>query len=255
MSTNQFKCHDGIEPLNNINYYDWSYAQKIMLIRKQFWGIVSGDEPKPLGSLNHVTVKAWVRKDKEALASIVGNVDKSQYHLTCPAKSSKMAWDAIECHHTTSGLGSIVAMWRQLFRMKKAGDDMTMWEHIGIIQSTIDKLKSLGEECSDCQVITIIMEPLPVSYKNLIIAPDSHPDHNKLDYIISCIFNEETHQKEEHDHSLITSSSSSASDLALLAAARQAPLDRCHARSMSKGVILQNSHTLYVSKAEAQRAD
>ncbi len=28
-----------------------------------------------------------------------------------------------------------------------------------------------------------------------------------------------------------------------------------HARSVSKGVILQNSHTLHVSKAEAQRAD
>ncbi|KAK0209804.1 hypothetical protein IW262DRAFT_1228467, partial [Armillaria fumosa] len=84
--------------------------------------IVSGDEPKPLGSPNHVTVKAWVRKDEEALASIVGNIDKSQYHLTCPAKTSKMAWDAIERYHTTSGLGSIVATWRQLFRMKKAGE-------------------------------------------------------------------------------------------------------------------------------------
>ncbi len=30
---------------------------------------------------------------------------------------------------------------------------------------------------------------------------------------------------------------------------------RCHARSMSKGVILQNPHTLHVSKAEAQRVD
>ncbi len=29
----------------------------------------------------------------------------------------------------------------------------------------------------------------------------------------------------------------------------------CHARSVSKGVILQNSHTLHVSEAEAQRAD
>ncbi len=29
----------------------------------------------------------------------------------------------------------------------------------------------------------------------------------------------------------------------------------CHARSMSKRVILQNPHTLLVSKAEAQRAD
>ncbi len=29
----------------------------------------------------------------------------------------------------------------------------------------------------------------------------------------------------------------------------------CHARSMSKGVILQNPHTLHISKAEAQRAD
>ncbi len=30
---------------------------------------------------------------------------------------------------------------------------------------------------------------------------------------------------------------------------------RCHARSVSKGVILQNPHTLHVSKAEAWRAD
>ncbi len=30
---------------------------------------------------------------------------------------------------------------------------------------------------------------------------------------------------------------------------------RCHARNVSKGVILQNLHTLCISKAEAQRAD
>ncbi len=30
---------------------------------------------------------------------------------------------------------------------------------------------------------------------------------------------------------------------------------RCHARNVSKGVILQNLHTLRVSKTEAQRAD
>ncbi len=29
----------------------------------------------------------------------------------------------------------------------------------------------------------------------------------------------------------------------------------CHARNVSKGVILQNLHTLCISKAEAQRVD
>ncbi|SJK97842.1 uncharacterized protein ARMOST_01097 [Armillaria ostoyae] len=221
-----------VEKLDNTNYYDWAYAQKLQLIKKRLWDTVNGNDTKPLGSPNHVTVKAWVRKDEEALATIVGNVHKSQYHLTRPATTSKMAWDALEQYHTTTGLGSIVATWRQLFRMKKAEEGVSLRDHIGMIQSTVDKLKSLGEDCSDRQVIAIIMETLPSSYESLIIALDSHPSHNKLEYVISRIFNEEVRQKEEHDHATAISSSSMASDQALLASARRAPIDRstitCH---------------------------
>ncbi len=107
-----------------------------------------------------------------------------------------------------------------------------MQDHIGMIQSMVDKLKSLGEDCSDRQVIAIIMETLPLSYESLIIALDSHPSHNKLKYVILCIFNEEVCQKEEHDHATAISSSSMASDQALLASACCAPIDRstitCH---------------------------
>ncbi len=116
--------------------------------------------------------------------------------------------------------------------MKKAEEGVSLQDHIGMIQSTVNKLKLLREDCSDRQVIIIIMETLPLLYKSLIIALDSHPSHNKLEYVISCIFNKEVRQKEEHDHATAISSSLMASDQALLASAHRAPIDHstitCH---------------------------
>ncbi len=57
---------------DNTHYYDWAYVQKLQLTEERLWE--SGDR---------VMVKAWVKRDEEVLATIVGNVHNSQCHLTC----------------------------------------------------------------------------------------------------------------------------------------------------------------------------
>ncbi len=188
-------------PLDNTNYFDWVYAQRMDLTKKKLWAVTDGSEPKLLGSPNSNAVKGWVRRDEEALATIVSNILPSQYHLTQNATSTKEAWDNIKSYHTTEGLGSIVAMWRQLIRLKKAGEEIHMRDHIGDIQMIIDKLKALGKTCTDRLAIAFIMESLPHLYNNLIVALDNNPQHTDLSYVISHILNEETHQSKEKTES------------------------------------------------------
>ncbi|KAK0240956.1 hypothetical protein EDD85DRAFT_764541 [Armillaria nabsnona] len=69
-------------PLDNTNYFDWVYAQRMDLTKKKLSAVTDGSKPKPLGSPNSNTVKGWVRRDEEALATIVSNILPSQYHLT-----------------------------------------------------------------------------------------------------------------------------------------------------------------------------
>lgn len=189
-----------IELLNNQNCHNWSYAQQMELTKKKVWSVVNGDEPKPLGSPNHVTVKAWVKKDEEALAVIVSNIEPSQYHLTRTASTSKMAWDNIIAYHMASGLQSVVAMWRGLAKVKKADiftDGETMRDRIGTIQDTAIKLQSLGEEVSPRFIVATILESCPPTFEPLIISLDSHPNQSDLSYIISRVLNEEKRQQEE----------------------------------------------------------
>jgi len=60
-----------VEKCDNNNYYDRAYVQKLQLIEERLW---------ELG--NRVMVKTWVKRDEEVLATIVGNVRKSQFHHT-----------------------------------------------------------------------------------------------------------------------------------------------------------------------------
>ncbi|KAK0227450.1 hypothetical protein EDD85DRAFT_958070 [Armillaria nabsnona] len=53
-----------IEKLDNTNYYDWAYAQKLQLI-KRLWNTVNGNDPKSLRSPNHVTVRPDLRNDNQ----------------------------------------------------------------------------------------------------------------------------------------------------------------------------------------------
>ncbi len=76
ISFEELKYYNDVEPLNNTNCYDWSYAWKIVLIRMQLWGIVSGNKPKPLIFLNYIIIKVWIRKDEKVQARIVRNIDK-----------------------------------------------------------------------------------------------------------------------------------------------------------------------------------
>ncbi len=47
-------------------------------------------------------------------------------------------------------------MWRQLIRLKKAWEEIHMKDHIRDIQMIIDKLKALGEMCTDGLAITFL---------------------------------------------------------------------------------------------------
>ena len=61
--------------LNETNYAHWAVIMKAILVRKGLWGVVSEDEPRPLGSENSKAVKAWKRKMEEAHSEIVLNVE------------------------------------------------------------------------------------------------------------------------------------------------------------------------------------
>lgn len=191
----------------------------MLLKKRKVWGVVSGDDAKPLGSPNSKAVKGWTARDEEVLATIVGAINASQFHLTQGAASAKEVWDNIVGFHRTQGMGSIVATWRELFRTKQAPKGAGMRDLIGCIQDMVSKLTSLGETVSDHQIIAIIIEALPTSYESLAVALDSHPDHNKLDYVISHILNEETQKHSEPESHSDTSHHMDGSVAALSACA------------------------------------
>jgi hypothetical protein len=56
-----------VSKLEADNYYAWSYRMEMRLRKLGVWSIVNGQEPRPLGSNNHKTVKGWVTRMELAL--------------------------------------------------------------------------------------------------------------------------------------------------------------------------------------------
>ena len=59
------------DQLNDDNYLAWAMYMKAYLVRKELWGIVSGDIPWLAGSMHHKSVAAWEKKHSIAVAEIV----------------------------------------------------------------------------------------------------------------------------------------------------------------------------------------
>ena len=83
----------GIVPLNGSNCNTWKIQCKMVLLKQQLWGIVSGTETAPEGAAELAEFE--IKRDK-ALATLVLAVDPSLLYLFCEPQDPKTVWDILQ---------------------------------------------------------------------------------------------------------------------------------------------------------------
>ena len=83
-----------MQKLGRENYHAWKFNAKMVLIGKDLWDLVTGDEVLPEGA-SEATKKAFKKKDNRALSTICLSINEDLQIYVRNAKSSKEAWDSL----------------------------------------------------------------------------------------------------------------------------------------------------------------
>ncbi len=97
------------DSLNDDNYLAWAKYMKAYLVKKDLWGIISGDNPWPIGSSHHKTVVVWQQKHDTAAAEILLHVSP-KYITHCDDSDVAGTWNKLKLLFHTHGHSSVATL-------------------------------------------------------------------------------------------------------------------------------------------------
>ena len=204
------------DKLNDTNYAEWSKFMRALLTKQGVWPIVSGAVSRPPGADTSNAVKAWVKKNDNALAEVVLMLTPSQLGHADGVEDANTLWSALENAHHSRGFSTRLSLRRDFFTMEKR-EDQTMTSWIAEVRRLAFKLKDIGATVTDEDIIIVLTKGLPPSYDHFVVTLDASPsDDLTVDNVIRRLVNEESRQAP----SPITASSSSSPSSAFAASAR-----------------------------------
>lgn len=175
--------------LNESNYPEWSYLMKALLIEKDLWEVVSGEETRPSGGDHTKTVRAFVKKQKLACSKIILHVETSQLAHT-RFEDPKEIWDNLESIHRSHGFSTRLAL-REKFLFSKMGEK-TVNAWVSEVKTLALHLEQSGVSVIDEDIILAICAGLPPIYEHFRVSIDNLSDDEcSLNNIISKLLNEE----------------------------------------------------------------
>ena len=161
------------EKLNEKNYADWHYMMEALLIEKDLWDVVNGNEVRPTGSVNSKAVRAFVKKQQVARAKIILHIELSQLphaHYEDPTE----IWKSLQQVHRAHGFATRLTLCCQFLYMQKREDQvMNAW--ISDVKNAVFHLESSGVAVIDEDVILALTAGLPESFSTFIVALDNLP--------------------------------------------------------------------------------
>jgi hypothetical protein len=93
------------EKLNDSNWGQWRMLMKALLVKKNVWEVVDGSETLPTGSPNSKPVRAFRRKQAEALAEIMLHVGLPQLSFI-QDDDPAIVWNALATVHQARGMAT-----------------------------------------------------------------------------------------------------------------------------------------------------
>jgi hypothetical protein len=183
----------GFEKLNDSNWGVWKMLMRALLVRKNLWDIMDGSEVLPAPTnLNAKAIRAFRKKQAEALAEIVLHVEVAQLSFI-QDDDPAIVWEALAAVHQARGMATRLTLRRRFWRLQKP--EGPMQNFIAETRRLANQLADIGVTVYDEDIILVLTGGLPPSYENFVISLDATPlAQLTLDYVITRLLNEETRQ-------------------------------------------------------------
>lgn len=172
-----------IEPLTKSNYDTWCLQAQAVLIKNDYWDIVSGN--KSLSSTADAAAKsAFEKEDLKARAEILLLLSPSELKQIKTCTSSKSVWDKLKATYQSTGPARKATLLKQLV-LKRMTADEDIRDHLNNFMDVVDKLADMEIKIPPELLSIMLLYSLPTSFENFRIAIESrdtlpNPDDLKV---------------------------------------------------------------------------
>ena len=200
MATFENESARSIDKFNGENFGLWKFRMEMVLASMDLWEIVEETEEPPSKDGDAKEIKEYNRRAKKALSIISLSLVNSQLAHIKHCKGPAEAWKALCNVHETKSLSNILFVRRKFFTIKmQEGDDLM--DHINHVKELADQLTSFEVPVREEDIVMTLLESLPSSFDNLIIALETlRLKDLTMEFVTARMMHEVTKRKEKGSH-------------------------------------------------------
>ncbi|GAV90626.1 UBN2_3 domain-containing protein, partial [Cephalotus follicularis] len=147
--------------LDSTSYLLWKSLFEPIFRGHKLIDYVDGSLPSP--ALTHPTYDAWYEKDQMFLSWINATLSESALPYIVGVTSSMEAWAILNRRYASTTPSHVMALKRQLNRIKR--DNLSMQEYLHKFKVLSDQLAARGSPISDDDLVLHVLDGLPSSYR------------------------------------------------------------------------------------------
>lgn len=162
-----------IAPLSESNFVTWKIQIKMMLLRKELWDIVQGEETAP--DQTNVGHKKFCSRSNRALSLIVMAVEPRMLYLIGEPENPKIVFDKLCNVFQKKTWANKLRLRKKLYSLRLVGG-AGVHQHLKNFTEVFNELAVLGDPLQDEDRVIHLLSSLPESYNNIVTAFEAQPD-------------------------------------------------------------------------------
>ncbi|MCO5557073.1 hypothetical protein L7F22_034455 [Adiantum nelumboides] len=172
--------------LNQNNYGSWKFKMQTLLMIKNMWKIVMGEEPR----LAHGDQRNdWDRRALQAQGLININVKDTLVGYIQSATSAKEAWDILARRFEGKSIIKVMHLKSKLNEATKSSSE-SVHEYLFKLRNIQDELAAIGEEVSNADMIQSILKRIKKEYKHFVTSLAVRESFPSLEDLTSLLLQE-----------------------------------------------------------------
>lgn len=156
-----------IEPLNRDNYVSWSEDLKALLLEKDSWSIVKGQEESPPATATAKERKNYQSRVNRGYSTIYLNVSKELRNLISDTENPKIAWETLRDFFQPKSRARLIGLLDTFFSTRPdEGESVGMYA--ARLRKIIMQVKDAGHELDDMFQSFQLIRYLPAEFSGII---------------------------------------------------------------------------------------
>jgi len=161
-------------------YDDWAFKMSCLLRSKDLFDYVLLG---PRGDDDKLSDKDHRKNDDKARCTIVLALADDLLSIIRDLNTAKETWDALAHRFNDTSISNMIFVRRKFLNITMNATD-TMAAHISNVKNIYDKLKSIGGRVDETDHCLVLLQSLPETYDNMVIALTTGRDLKDLKYVL-----------------------------------------------------------------------